>query len=78
MESNPKRVRFAWSPIKVIGAALAFGGIALAIYFDNFAPTAPNANMVLASWLVFAVGMAILLVLRAKAQRAADGEDDAA
>lgn len=67
-ESNPEPVPAAWSPIKVIGAVLAFGGVALAIYFDNFVPTAPNGNMVLASWLVFAVGMAILLVLRARTQ----------
>ena len=35
-ESNPEPVPAAWSPIKVIGAVLAFGGVALAIYFDNF------------------------------------------
>ena len=76
MISSSEPPQSTWQPLRIVGTFLTFGGIVSAIYFEKFAPTGPDGNMALASWLVFAVGMAILLVLRTKAQRAIGSQDE--
>ncbi|MGY0559514.1 hypothetical protein ACW7G2_02145 [Luteimonas sp. A277] len=62
---------------KILGFVLTFGGLLIALYYNQFSPTAPNLDLALAGWLVWAVGLAILVVQRFKSQRGSGDQERA-
>ncbi len=61
---------------KAIGLVLATVGTASGIYFNNFSPTAPDTRPALISALIFATGLALLLIHRSKNQSTHNAQDD--
>ena len=55
---------------KLVGALISILGLAISAYFNIFSLTSPNPRLALAGSVIFAIGLAIILVNRHKNQTA--------